>query len=341
MRTPLASSPTDNPDGPPLILDQVSVSFNTSKGPARAVNDVSLTLAQGEILGLVGESGSGKSTLAFTVMGLLPDGARVDSGQIRVMGKDLYHLDPEVLRDFRWKGISMVFQSAMNALNPVLTVQDHIFDTLRSHDPNITDEKARQRMLELLDLVKIDARRARSFPHELSGGMKQRVVLAIAMVFNPPVLLMDEPTTALDVVVQRSILNRVREIQAERKMAILFISHDFSLVRSLAHRVAIMYAGRIVEITASLGKSDAHHPYTEGLMRAIPELSEDEVTISGIPGNPPDLLHLPTGCPFHPRCPVAFDRCRTEVPPMLQVQGNLVACHQYSRSGEESDHGLE
>lgn len=341
MRPHLASSPTDNPDGPPLILDQVSVSFNTSKGPARAVNDVSLTLAQGEILGLVGESGSGKSTLAFTVMGLLPDGARVDSGQIRVMGKDLYHLDPEVLRNFRWKGISMVFQSAMNALNPVLTVQDHIFDTLRSHDPNITDEKARQRMLELLDLVKIDARRARSFPHELSGGMKQRVVLAIAMVFNPPVLLMDEPTTALDVVVQRSILNQVREIQAERKMAILFISHDFSLVRSLAHRVAIMYAGRIVEITASLGKSDAHHPYTEGLMRAIPELSEDEVTISGIPGNPPDLLHLPTGCPFHPRCPVAFDRCRIEVPPMLQVQGNLVACHKYSRSGEESDHGLE
>ena len=321
--------------GVPLVLDHVSVSFSTPSGPARAVNDVSFTLNQGEILGLVGESGSGKSTLAFTIMGLLPDGAQFDSGSVRVLGSDLYGMNPETLRTFRWKRIAMVFQSAMNALNPVMTVEAHIMDTLQSHNPGIRPEDARRRMNEILDLVKIDPRRARSFPHELSGGMKQRIVLAIAMIFNPPVLLMDEPTTALDVVVQRSILDQVREIQAERQMAILFISHDFSLVRSLAHRVAIMYAGRIVEITGSLERSGPHHPYTEGLMRAIPELGEDDVKIVGIPGNPPDLLHLPEGCPFHPRCPVAFNRCKVEAPPMVQVNDALIACHQYTEPGKE------
>lgn len=321
------SAPVLDGNAEPLVIEDLSVSFATESGTARAVNQVSLTIHQGEILGLVGESGSGKSTLAFAAMSLLPSGANIDSGRIQVLGQDLGQMDPETLRAFRWKGMAMVFQSAMNALNPVLTVEDHILDTIRSHDPGVSMETARTRMLEVLDLVKIDSRRARAFPHELSGGMKQRVVLAIAMVFNPPLLLMDEPTTALDVVVQRSILDQVREIQAERNMAILFISHDFSLVRSLAHRVAIMYAGRIVEVSDSLTPDHAHHPYTEGLMRAIPELGADDVTITGIPGNPPDLLHLPSGCPFHPRCPVAVDRCKTDRPETIQVGDSLIACH--------------
>lgn len=316
----------DGTDQPVLQLERVSVSFPTPAGPARAVNQVSLTVRHGEILGLLGESGSGKSTLAFAILRLLQGGAQLDSGRILVLGRDLYQMSPDDLRRFRWKNIAMVFQSAMNALNPVLTVEAHIRDTLLSHEPGMRPEAVRERVDEVLDLVKIDRRRARAFPHELSGGMKQRVVLAIAMVYNPPLLLMDEPTTALDVVVQRSILDRVRQIQRERHMAILFISHDFSLVASLASRVAIMYAGRIVEASTSLS-AGLHHPYTEGLIRAIPELSADDVVIHGIPGNPPDLLRLPTGCPFHPRCPHVMERCRTILPDPVQVDGGSVWCH--------------
>lgn len=330
---------SDAPSGnaaPALVLDRVSVSFPTPNGPARAVNEVSLTVHQGEIVGLLGESGSGKSTLAFAILRLLQGGARLDSGRILVLGQDLYALPAETLRSFRWQSMAMVFQSAMNALNPVLTVQEHIRDTLLSHEPGLSSAAVQAKVDEVLDLVQIDRGRARAFPHELSGGMKQRVVLAIAMIYNPPILLMDEPTTALDVVVQRSILDRVQAIQRERRMAILFISHDFSLVASLAHRIAIMYAGRLVEVTDSLVSAGLHHPYTEGLIQAIPELTADDVRIQGIPGNPPDLLRLPSGCPFHPRCARVMERCRTVRPDPVTVDGGTVWCHHVAERVKEA-----
>jgi peptide/nickel transport system ATP-binding protein len=319
----------------PLVLKNVSVAYSVGGRDAVAVSNVSLTIHRGEIFGLLGESGSGKSTLAFAVMRLLQGGARLIEGEISVLGQNVYDMEPEALRSFRWRNISMVFQSAMNALNPVLTIEQHMEDTLRSHDPTISRPKIRDRINEVLDLVNIDRQRAKSFPHELSGGMKQRVVLAIAMIFNPPVLLMDEPTTALDVVVQRSILDQVRTIQADRQMAILFVSHDFSLVRSIAHRIAIMYAGRMVEVTDRLDHSAVHHPYTEGLMRAIPELDASGVTIDGIPGSPPDLLKLPSGCAFHPRCPDVFKPCAVSRPVSTQLDHSLIECHKFTMNTED------
>lgn len=319
----------------PLVLENVSVAYSVDGRDALAVSHVNLTINRGEIVGLLGESGSGKSTLAFAVMRLLQGGARLVEGKVLVLGQNIYDMKPEVLRRFRWSCVAMVFQSAMNALNPVLTVEQHMEDTLRSHDPTLDPRRIRDRVNEVLDLVNIDRQRAKSFPHELSGGMKQRVVLAIAMLLSPPVLLMDEPTTALDVVVQRAILDQVRAIQKERQMAILLVSHDFSLVRSIAHRTAIMYAGRLVEITDRLHPADPHHPYTEGLMRAIPELKSFGVSIDGIPGSPPDLLQLPSGCAFHPRCHDAFRACALSRPAASRVGHSVIECHKFTMHTEE------
>ncbi|MCY0879612.1 MAG: ABC transporter ATP-binding protein [Firmicutes bacterium] len=315
---------------PVLEIRDVSIAYETAVGPVQAVSHVNLTLDENSIVGLVGESGSGKSTLANAVMRLLRGAARLTSGQILVKGQDVYALSPQELRRFRWNVMSMVFQSAMTVLNPVMTVEQQMIDVFRSHRPEMSVREAHQRSLELLDMVRIDRRHARSYPHELSGGMKQRIVIAIALALEPSLVIMDEPTTALDVVVQRSILDQIKELQKERRFAILFISHDFSLVSELASRVAIMYAGRLVEVADSQGLTLAdplHHPYTLGLMRAIPHLSAEDVEIEGIPGNPPNLVELPTGCAYHPRCPSASAVCEREVPTLRQVGGRAIACH--------------
>ncbi|MHB1685554.1 MAG: ABC transporter ATP-binding protein [Bacilli bacterium] len=322
---------------PVLELENVSVAYDSDKGPVQAVNRVNLRLYSEEIVGLVGESGSGKSTLAYAIMRLLKGSAYLAEGTIRVMGQDVYNLSKKELRQFRWSQMAMVFQSAMSALNPVMTVEQQIIDTLRTHRRDMSVSQARKRAEELLNLVSIDLKHMRSFPHQLSGGMRQRVVIAIAIALDPAFVIMDEPTTALDVVVQRSILDQIQEIQRHVHFAVLFISHDFSLVAELASRVAIMYAGRLVEITQSerLQLLENHHPYTEGLLRAIPKLTADEVTIEGIPGYPPDLVELPTGCAFHPRCPYVFQDCITDRPQLYQVEGNgLVECHLFKGAKE-------
>lgn len=318
---------------PVLELTGVSVAYETPKGPVQAVNRVNLTVMPNEIVGLVGESGSGKSTMAYAIMRLLRGNAGVTEGAIKVLGEDIYGMDPKTLRRFRWNKMAMVFQSAMSALNPVMTVETQIIDTLRVHKPDLSRAEAQRRAEDLLDLVRIERKRLRSYPHELSGGMRQRVVMAIAVALEPDLVIMDEPTTALDVVVQRSILDEIQAIQAEKHFSVLFISHDFSLVSELASRVAIMYAGRIVEISRgdTLSLAHRHHPYTEGLLRAIPELTADDVVIEGIPGNPPDLVNLPSGCAFHPRCPAAMDVCRT-VRPEPTVKGEtLMECHLFTK----------
>ncbi len=291
---------------PVLELDNVSVTYDSPSGSVAAVRDVKLSVYPGSIVGLIGESGSGKSTLALAVMRLLRNNATLSAGTVRVSGQDVYSLSKRELRRFRWEKMSMVFQSAMTALNPVMNVEDQMLDVFRSHRKGMTRADALKRARELLELVRIHPKHLQSYPHELSGGMRQRVVIAIAIALEPDLVIMDEPTTALDVVVQRSILDEIRKIQRARNFAILFISHDFSLVSELASEVAVMYAGRIVEQTNSstLNQLTGHHPYTQGLMRAIPKLSSEQVTIEGIPGNPPDLIDLPTGCAYHPRCPV-------------------------------------
>ncbi len=323
-------------NSPVLEIENLSVAYRTPNGDVNAVNDVNLTVYPEEIVGLIGESGSGKSTMAYAIMRLLKGDAYVTNGTIRILGQDVYAMDAAELRKFRWEKMSMVFQSAMSALNPVMTVEAQIIDTLLNHRPNMTRSEAVQRAEELMEIVRIDKRRLKSYPHELSGGMRQRVIIAIAIALHPRFVIMDEPTTALDVVVQRSILDQIREIQRVEKFAILFVSHDFSLVAELATRVAIMYAGRIVELTdsKSLRPGEPHHPYTEGLLRAIPRLTAEEITIDGIPGTPPNLISLPTGCAFHPRCARVMSECQTTRPKRVKTLYGSAECHLF-RQGTE------
>lgn len=322
---------------PVLELENVSVAYDSQAGMVQAVNDVSLKIYENTIVGLIGESGSGKSTLGNAIMRLMKNNAILTNGTIKVMGKDVYKMNKNELRKFRWSQMSMVFQSAMNALNPVLTIEAQIIDVFTSHNRNMTKAEARRKAVELMEIVSIDPSHLKSYPHELSGGMRQRVVIAIAIALDPKLVIMDEPTTALDVVVQRSILDKIREIQKIKKFAILFISHDFSLVSELASEVAIMYAGRFVEVTdsRSLNNIEKHHPYTQGLINAIPHLTEEDVTIEGIPGNPPDLVELPSGCAYHPRCPFAMDICKTEMPGKWKVENRDIECHLYDVKREE------
>ena len=324
-------APSNNPQ-PVLELRNVSVGYESARGVVQAVRDISLTIYPNEIVGLIGESGSGKSTLANAIMHLLRNNAFLLGGEVLVQGQNVYDLSHKALKTFRWNRMSMVFQSAMNALNPVLTVEQQIADVFEAHRPQMSKQEIHDKAVSLMELVSIHPKHLRSYPHELSGGMRQRVVIAIAIALEPDLVIMDEPTTALDVVVQKSILDKIRQLQKAKGFAVLFISHDFSLVAELAEKVAIMYAGRLVEVTDSkeLNLETRHHPYTHGLLRAIPELTADSVTIEGIPGNPPDLIHLPSGCAYHPRCKYAMESCKTIAPVQNDVEGRQIACHLYA-----------
>jgi peptide/nickel transport system ATP-binding protein len=314
-----------------LELRRLAVEY----GRFRAVDGVDLEINTGEIVGLAGESGSGKSTLANAAMQILRPPARIAGGSVLFEGEDLVGKSAEELRRFRWRNVSMVFQSAMNALNPVMRVGDQFVDMMRAHE-RISKQRALVRAGELLELVGIDRRRVRAYPHELSGGMRQRVIIAMALALGPELVIFDEPTTALDVVVQREILQQVDALKHDFGFAVLFITHDLSLLLEFADRIAIMYAGEIVEsATAERLAANPQHPYTQGLLRSFPPLSGPRTRLTGISGSPPDLRDPPSGCRFHPRCPEClpgrhelYVRQTTERPLLRETEpGHRVACH--------------
>jgi len=320
---------------PVVALENLVVDYVSRVRTTRAVDGVSLSIGAGEIVGLAGESGCGKSTLGNAVMQVLRPPARISSGRVLFDGDDVAGRSRSDLRRYRWRNVSMVFQSAMNSLNPVMRVGDQFVDMMRAHE-RVSKKEALVRAGELLDLVGIDRRRLRAYPHQLSGGMRQRVVIAMALALRPELVIMDEPTTALDVVVQREILQQVRELQAELGFAVLFITHDLSLLLEIAHRIAIMYAGEIVEeAPAARLRTDPRHPYTVGLLGSFPPLHGPIERLTGIPGAPPDLSAPPSGCRFHPRCQyctgenAALHARQVTERPVLRVisPGHRVACH--------------
>lgn len=327
-------------DSPVLDIRHLSVDYHSESGTVHAVTDVSLTLRRGEVLGLAGESGSGKSTLAYALARLLPTVASITAGEIiyapAVAGSepvDVLKLTERQLRAFRWADLAVVFQSAMNSLNPVMTVGAQIDDVLRTHQSELSRQERAARAAELLKLVGIAQDRLHSFPHELSGGMRQRAAIAIALALSPEIIIMDEPTTALDVVVQHEILTEILRLRQQLGFSVIFITHDLSLLLEIADSIAIMYAGRIVELaTYDDLRTRAAHPYSYGLLSSFPRLRGPRAVASGIPGTPPDLRAAPPGCAFHPRCPLAFAPCMSEVPVLQPPPGTispLVACHLY------------
>jgi oligopeptide/dipeptide ABC transporter ATP-binding protein len=306
-----------NAGAPVLDITDFSVVYRTPAGDVRAVSQVNLALHTGEVVGLAGESGSGKSTLAYAVCRLLRAPALITSGSVTYRGRrvggptDVLRLGHRELEHLRWREIAIVFQSAMNALNPVLHVRDQIVDAIHAH-LRMPRADALEKAGTLLDLVGIPRSRLRSYPHELSGGMRQRVMIAMALAADPEIIIMDEPTTALDVVVQRDILARIAQLQEDLGFAILFITHDLSLLLELADRIAVMYAGQLMEVgTASELHREPAHPYSRGLLNSFPSLHGPRRDLAGIPGVPPDLRHPPAGCPFVPRCGYSTDACHT------------------------------
>jgi oligopeptide transport system ATP-binding protein len=318
-------------DGRLLDVEDLFVEFNTEEGTARAINGVSFTLDQGESLAIIGESGSGKSVTAQAIMGILDvPPASIPSGHIRYCGNDLLSMPEEQRRKIRGAEIAMIFQDALSSLNPVFPVGWQIAEMFRQHR-GMNKSDALDQAVRLMERVSIPAARERvkAYPHQFSGGMRQRIMIAMAIALDPAVLIADEPTTALDVTVQAQIMALLQELQDERKMGLILITHDLGVVADVADRAVIMYAGRLVE------KSDVFdlyanpaHPYTEGLIDSIPRLDQKGQVLNAIGGLPPNLLNIPPGCPFNPRCPRVQDICRTDVPPLREpAPGRLSACH--------------
>jgi peptide/nickel transport system ATP-binding protein len=316
-----------------IRIEDLKVDYFSSRGPVRAVDGVSFQIQPGEVLGLAGESGSGKSTIAQAILRILQPPGVITGGSVEFNGRDILNMSDEELGRFRWRDVSMVFQSAMNALNPVMTIGAQIVDAIEAHE-DLTQSAARERAMELLETVGIEPARIDSYPHQLSGGMRQRAVIAIALALKPPLMIMDEPTTALDVVVQKEILGQIAELREQIGFSIIFITHDLSLLVEIADRIAIMYAGQIIEVAKSRELfTNPLHPYTQGLMSSFPSLTGPRVKLVGIPGSPPDLRIPPPGCRFEPRCPKRLAECASLVPDMVEVRpDHWVACHLYPES---------
>jgi peptide/nickel transport system ATP-binding protein len=335
LREPEAGAPRRDGDRRLVLsVKDLVVEYRTGRGPVQAVRGVSFDLYAGEAISLIGESGSGKSTIALAILRLLTKPGFVRSGEIeyhRRDGKviDVLSLRDEELRRFRWEECAMVFQSALNAMNPVLRVWDQMLDTVKAHRSNVNTGEVRERAAKLLEMVRLEPERVLpSYPHELSGGMRQRVAIAVSLLLDPQLLILDEPTTALDILTQRTIIDVLLDLRKRLDFAMIFISHDLAIAAELADRVATMYAGRIIELGAVRDIFyNPKHPYTVGLLNAVPPITGDLLQLKSIPGTPPNLLELPVGCKFHPRCPYMTEECKAADPPLLAVgTGHTAAC---------------
>jgi peptide/nickel transport system ATP-binding protein len=318
---------------PLLDVQNLKAYFFVEKGEVKAVDDVTFNLERGETIGLAGESGCGKSTTAYAILNLMPHPGKVVGGHVFLDGEDLVTKTPEEMRKIRWREISMVFQGAMNALNPVLRVGEQIVEALLLHE-DITHDDAWKKMEDILEVVGVDPTRATNYPHEFSGGMKQRVMIAMALVTEPKVIICDEPTTALDVTVEAQVLKLLKSLQKKFNLSVMLITHDLATIAEACDRVAIMYAGKIVEFADVVAiYKNRLHPYTEGLIRSVPSLLGTDHLVS-IPGSPPGLITPPSGCRFHPRCPIATELCMNQEPEYREIRKkHWVACHHADQLG--------
>ena len=312
-----------------VVLDvkDLSLTYQIRQGEVKAVQDVGFQLVRGHSLGLVGESGCGKSSVANCLLGLLPGNAQVTSGQVILGERDLLRMPEEELRLYRWNRIAMVFQAAMNVLDPVYRVGHQILEAIEAHADDSNEAEAREKVAGLFRKVGLDPQLMDRYPHEFSGGMRQRAVIAMALACDPDVIIADEPTTALDVIMQDRILRELKAIQAETDLAVIYISHDIAVIAEVTDSVAVMYAGRLVEMgaTAEVLASPLHH-YTAALVSSFPSLLGEKKPLAVLGGEPPDLVSPPAGCPFHPRCPAATDICRTDAPPRVNRGDHWAAC---------------
>ncbi len=323
--------------GEPLLeVEGLVMHYRTKEGDVSAVDDVTFTLHQGEALGLVGESGCGKTSIAMSLLRLLGTNAVIKEGEILLNGKDLVPLSDREMRSHRWRDISMVFQGAMNAWNPVYKVGDQIVEAMRTHFPDITIPEAKERIVELFNLVGLTPEMMDRYPHEFSGGMRQRAIIAMALSCDPQLIIADEPTTALDVIVQDRILKQLKEIQQDLGMSIIYISHDIAVIAEVSDRIAVMYAGKIVE----LGPTEEvfarpKHPYSWLLLSSTPSIKGARRKLAPLEGEPPNLLNPPPACRFHPRCPFATEKCWTEEPPLEEVAPrHFTACWHHDQVPE-------
>ena len=334
-----AAEPGSEPADAVLDVRNLSVEYLLESGIVRAVDDVSFSLQARKFLAIVGESGCGKSTLLFAIAQLLSPPAEITGGSVMFRGRNMVGLTDAALTAIRWKDLSVVMQSAMNALNPVKSIGAQFKDAMRAHGVTGHDEIA-NRSAEVLRMVGIDATHLKSYPHQLSGGMRQRSMIAMALLFTPELVIMDEPTSALDVVAQRSLMVQIKELQEQFGFAVIFVTHDMSLVSHFSDHLMVMYAGQVAEQGPTRRVFDSPaHPYTVGLLDAFPSIRGERRQLKGIPGRPPDLARPPSGCRFAPRCPRVMERCTAEPPELYQLDGIDVRCFLYDPAAAPADIG--
>lgn len=317
---------------PLLDIRSLVVEYHTLSANVRAVDRVSLSLEKGHTLGLVGESGCGKSTLGLSTLRLVPPPGRIVCGQVDLDGTDVVNCSEEEIRQVRGKRIGYIFQDPMTSLNPVKKIGAHFVEMIRTHEPGVAEEDALKRAKDVLGRLGILSERINDFPHQFSGGMRQRVMIGLALALGPDLLIADEPTTSLDVIVEAQIVELLKELKESLKLTLVLITHNIGIVAETADRVAVMYAGRIAELGETDGLFEKPmHPYTQALLNSVPNITKKGQVLSWIPGAPPDLAEPPSGCLFHPRCPYAFDRCKKEEPQLLKHDSAEVACHLYDK----------
>lgn len=314
-----------------LKIEDLEVHYKTRAGIVRAVDHVDLDVGRGETLGLVGESGCGKSTLGFSILRLVQPPGKIAGGQILFDGDDLLQKTEREMIRIRGKRIAMIFQDPMTCLNPLQRIDDHFVETVRTHEKGVSAKEARQRAADLMDKLGIIAGRLTDYPHQLSGGMRQRVMIGLALALNSDLIIADEPTTSLDVIVEAQILELMKGLRRDFNLTMILITHNMGIVAELADRIAVMYAGKLAEVAEAVALYDKPlHPYTQGLLKSIPNISLEAQKLETMSGSPPDLIEPPTGCRFHPRCPHAMEKCTAIEPPMKEIEnGHRAACWLY------------